>query len=88
MGITILALITTAGYALAHRRARFHAHDAGSALVLVLFGMYNGAMVAALTEVMPVYVRTVGFHWHSVLPRRFWRPYASHIHSAGPANRG
>lgn len=23
--------------------------------------MYNGAMVAALTEVMPVYVRTVGF---------------------------
>lgn len=25
------------------------------------FGMYNGAMVAALTEVMPVYVRTVGF---------------------------
>jgi MHS family citrate/tricarballylate:H+ symporter-like MFS transporter len=25
------------------------------------FGVYNGAMVAALTEVMPVYVRTVGF---------------------------
>lgn len=25
------------------------------------FGMYNGAMVAALTEIMPVYVRTVGF---------------------------
>lgn len=35
-------------------------------LVLLLwlsffFGMYNGAMVAALTEVIPVYVRTVGF---------------------------
>jgi MHS family citrate/tricarballylate:H+ symporter-like MFS transporter len=26
-----------------------------------LFGMYNGAMVAALTEVMPVQVRVVGF---------------------------
>jgi MHS family citrate/tricarballylate:H+ symporter-like MFS transporter len=25
------------------------------------FGVYNGAMVAALTEVMPLYVRTVGF---------------------------
>lgn len=25
------------------------------------FGMYNGAMVATLTEVMPLYVRTVGF---------------------------
>lgn len=61
MGITVLALITTAGNALAHRRARFHSHDIGPALVLILFGMYNGAMVAALTEVMPVYVRTVGF---------------------------
>jgi MHS family citrate/tricarballylate:H+ symporter-like MFS transporter len=26
-----------------------------------LFGMYNGAMVVALTEVMPVQVRVVGF---------------------------
>ena len=26
-----------------------------------LFGMYNGAMVVALTEVMPVEVRVVGF---------------------------
>lgn len=37
MGITVLALITTAGNALAHRRARFHSHDIGSALVLILF---------------------------------------------------
>lgn len=33
------------------------------------FGIYNGAMVAALTEVMPQNVRVVGFSWHSV-----WRP--------------
>jgi MFS transporter, MHS family, citrate/tricarballylate:H+ symporter len=26
-----------------------------------LYGSYNGAMVVALTEVMPVQVRTVGF---------------------------
>ena len=26
-----------------------------------LFGMYNGAMVVALTEVMPIEVRVVGF---------------------------
>jgi MFS transporter, MHS family, citrate/tricarballylate:H+ symporter len=26
-----------------------------------LFGMYNGAMVVALTEVMPVEVRVLGF---------------------------
>lgn len=37
MGITVLALITTAGNALAHRRTRFYAHDVGPALVLVLF---------------------------------------------------
>lgn len=61
MGITVLALLTTAGDALAHRRARFHPYDAGPGMVLVLLDMYNGAMVAALTEVMPVHVRTVGF---------------------------
>lgn len=61
MGITLLALITTARHAMADRRARLYPHDAGTAVVLFLFGMYNGAMVAALTEVMPVYVRTVGF---------------------------
>jgi hypothetical protein len=33
--------------------------------------MYNGAMVAALTEVMPVYVRTVGFRWLSAWPPPF-----------------
>ena len=53
MGITLLALVTTL--------------PVMNWLTLVLlwfsffFGMYNGAMVAALTEVMPVYVRTVGF---------------------------
>ncbi len=31
MGITVLALLTTAGDALAHRRARFHPYDAGPA---------------------------------------------------------
>ena len=36
MGITVLALLTTAGDALAHRRARFHPYDAGPAMVLVL----------------------------------------------------
>lgn len=36
MGITVLALLTTAGDAMAHRRAGFHPHDAGAAVVLVL----------------------------------------------------
>lgn len=35
MGITLLALFTTAGDALAHRRAGFYPYDAGPALVLV-----------------------------------------------------
>lgn len=61
MGITVLALLTTAGDALAHRRARFHPYDAGLVWFSFFFDMYNGAMVAALTEVMPVHVRTVGF---------------------------
>ncbi len=64
-GITLLALITTARHAVADRRARLYPHDAGTAVVLFfLFGMYNGAMVAALTEVMPVYVRTL-FRWRT-----------------------
>lgn len=36
MGVTVLALLTTAGDALAYRRAGFHPHDAGPAVVLVL----------------------------------------------------
>ncbi|VTN15024.1 Proline porter II [Raoultella terrigena] len=61
MGITILLCSPRGGNELAYRRAGF------TRMTLVLlwfsffFGMYNGAMVAALTEVMPVYVRTVGF---------------------------
>ncbi|SUH16919.1 citrate-proton symporter [Salmonella enterica subsp. enterica] len=52
------------------------------------FGMYNGAMVAALTEVMPVYVRTVGFSLaFSLATAIFWRPDAGHLYRAGKVNR-
>lgn len=37
MGITLLALITTARHAVADRRARLYPHDAGTAVVLFLF---------------------------------------------------
>lgn len=62
MGITLLALITTWPV-----MNWLTAAPDFTRMTLVLlwfsffFGMYNGAMVAALTEVMPVYVRTVGF---------------------------
>jgi MHS family citrate/tricarballylate:H+ symporter-like MFS transporter len=62
MGITVLALLTT--WPVMHWLT---AAPDFTRMTLVLlwfsffFGMYNGAMVAALTEVMPVYVRTVGF---------------------------
>lgn len=62
MGITLLALITTWPV-----MQWLTAAPDFTRMTLVLlwfsffFGMYNGAMVAALTEVMPVYVRTVGF---------------------------
>ena len=62
MGITLLALLTT--WPVMHWLT---AAPDFTRMTLVLlwfsffFGMYNGAMVAALTEVMPVYVRTVGF---------------------------
>lgn len=62
MGITILALITTLP-AMSWLTA---APDFTRMTIVLLwfsffFGMYNGAMVAALTEIMPVYVRTAGF---------------------------
>ena len=62
LGISLLALLT------AYPAMAWLAEAASfTRLLMVLlwfsffFGMYNGAMVAALTEVMPVYVRTVGF---------------------------
>ena len=62
MGITLLALVTT--WPVMHWLT--DAPDFMRMTLVLLwfsffFGMYNGAMVAALTEVMPVYVRTVGF---------------------------
>lgn len=62
MGITLLALATTWP-----AMTWLTSAPDFTRMTLVLlwfsffFGMYNGAMVAALTEVMPVYVRTVGF---------------------------
>lgn len=62
MGITLLALVTTWP-----AMTWLTSAPDFTRMTLVLlwfsffFGMYNGAMVAALTEVMPVYVRTVGF---------------------------
>ncbi len=62
MGITVLALLTT--WPVMHWLTV--APDFTRMTLVLLwfsffFGMYNGAMVAALTEVMPVHVRTVGF---------------------------
>jgi MHS family citrate/tricarballylate:H+ symporter-like MFS transporter len=62
MGITILAIFTTYP-ALSWLTA---APDFQRMLLVLLyfsffFGIYNGAMVAALTEVMPVQVRVAGF---------------------------
>ena len=61
MGITSLALLTTRPVMHWLTAAPDFTRMTLVPLVLVLLGMYNGAMVAALTEVMPVYVRTVGF---------------------------
>jgi MFS transporter, MHS family, citrate/tricarballylate:H+ symporter len=62
LGITSLAIVTTYP-ALAWLTA---APDFYRMLLVLLyfsflFGMYNGAMIAALTEVMPVQVRVAGF---------------------------
>lgn len=62
MGITLLALITTWPVMQWLTAAPDFTRMAQVLLWFsFFFGMYNGAMVAALTEVMPVYVRTVGF---------------------------
>lgn len=62
MTIAVLALLTT--YPALEWLTQAPSFERMTAVLLWLsffFGMYNGAMVAALTEVMPVYVRTVGF---------------------------
>ncbi|MGL5385507.1 MAG: MFS transporter [Serratia sp. (in: enterobacteria)] len=62
MTIAVLALLTT--YPALEWLTQAPSFARMTAVLLWLsffFGMYNGAMVAALTEVMPVYVRTVGF---------------------------
>lgn len=62
MTITVLALLTT--YPALEWLTQAPSFERMTIVLLWLsffFGMYNGAMVAALTEVMPVYVRTVGF---------------------------
>jgi MHS family citrate/tricarballylate:H+ symporter-like MFS transporter len=62
IAVTVLAILTA--YPAMHWLAG--APSFGSLLAVLLwfsflFGMYNGAMVVALTEVMPVEVRVVGF---------------------------
>ncbi|MEJ8847701.1 MFS transporter [Variovorax rhizosphaerae] len=62
LGVTVLAILTA--YPTMHWLAA--APSFGRMLDVLLwfsflFGMYNGAMVVALTEVMPVQVRVVGF---------------------------
>ncbi len=62
LAVTILAILTA--YPTMHWLAA--APSFGRMLDVLLwfsfmFGMYNGAMVVALTEVMPVEVRVVGF---------------------------
>ncbi len=89
MGITVLALLTT--WPVMHWLTV--APDFTRMTLVLLwfsffFGMYNGAMVAALTEVMPVYVRTVGFFaglWSRYC--HFRRPDASYFHRPGRAQR-
>ncbi len=88
MGITLLALLTT----LPVMHWLTAAPDFTRMTLVLLwfsffFGMYNGAMVLALTEVMPVYVRTVGFSLAFSLATAIFgglTPY--HFHRAGRDN--
>ncbi|VFS73025.1 Alpha-ketoglutarate permease [Raoultella terrigena] len=46
-----------------------------------LYGLYNGAMIPALTEIMPVEVRVAGFSLaYSLATRCFWRIYAGYFY--------
>ncbi len=53
-----------------------------------LYASYNGAMVVALTEIMPVEVRTTGFSMaYSLAAAIFWRLYARDFHLADSCDR-
>ncbi len=48
-----------------------------------IYGMYNGAMIPALTEIMPAEVRVAGFSLaYSPGDRGVWRLHAGDFHSA------
>ncbi|WP_034412064.1 MFS transporter [Derxia gummosa] len=62
VGVAFVAMLTA--YPALHWLAQAPSFDRLLAVLLLLssyFGLYNGAMVAALTEVMPAQVRVVGF---------------------------
>jgi MHS family citrate/tricarballylate:H+ symporter-like MFS transporter len=62
LGVTVLAILTAYPVMAWLAAAPSFAHMLQALLWLsFLFGMYNGAMVVALTEVMPKQVRVVGF---------------------------
>ena len=71
LAITLLCIFTA--YPAMHWLAEAASFERLLAVLLYFsffFGIYNGAMVAALTEVMPQNVRVVGFHWRSASPPR------------------
>ncbi|RRE16001.1 hypothetical protein EAN91_04520 [Klebsiella pneumoniae] len=47
-----------------------------------IYGMYNGAMIPALTEIMPAEVRVAGFAGLQPGDRGVWRLHAGDFHSA------
>lgn len=47
-----------------------------------IYGMYNGAMIPALTEIMPAEVRVAGFSLAYSGDRGVWRLHAGDFHSA------
>ncbi len=60
-GLLAVHLHRLSRHALAGRGGKFRTTARCAAVLLFFFGIYNGAMVAALTEVMPQNVRVVGF---------------------------
>lgn len=47
-----------------------------------LYGLYNGAMIPALTEIMPAEVRVAGFSGLQPGNGGLWRLYPGHVHRA------
>lgn len=82
IAMTLLALATAACTDPAGERAELLMMLSVLLWLSFIYGMYNGAMIPALTEIMPAEVRVAGFSLAYSGDGGIWRLHAGDFHGA------